>query len=114
MKKLEKVYEGKALVAKTGKKGTQDFRQLAIEGQQQGDSFVFSLVKTIGIIHMTIETKEVARVLSEMRAFAPKQTDWRISKKKLATDDSKAKAIKAEAIVTTPVAAPVAKVKGRN
>lgn len=113
MKKLEKVYEDKILVAKTGKQGTQDFRQVAVSGQQQDDSFVFTLVKTTGMIHMTIETKEIARVLREMRAFAPKSADWRISKKKLATDTSKVKAIKPETVKLAQVET-VAIKKGRG
>lgn len=113
MKKLEKVYEDKILVAKSGKHGTQDFKQLVVSGQQQDDSFVFTLVKTTGMIHMTIETKEVSRVLREMRAFAPKSADWRISRKKLATDTSKVKAVKAvqEKVEAAPV---VAIKKGRG
>lgn len=109
MKKLEKVYAGKILVAKTGKLGTQDFKQVVVSGEQLDDSFVFKLVKTIGMIHMTIETKEVARVLREMRAFSPKSVDWRISKKKLATDTSKVKAVKPEAV--KPMQVEVAAIK---
>lgn len=113
MKKLEKVYEAKILVAKSGKIGTQDFKQVVVSGEQQGDSFVFKLVKTVGIIHMTIETKEVSRVLNEMRAFAPKQADWRISRKKLTTDDSKVRVVKAEAVKPAPIQAEAIK-KGRG
>lgn len=36
MKKLEKVYEAKILVAKSGKIGTQDFKQVVVSGEQQG------------------------------------------------------------------------------
>lgn len=99
MKKLEKVYEGRTLTCSTGKAGTQDFKQLAISAREQEDgSFVFAMVKTTGIIRMTTETKEVARVLREMRAYAPKQSDWKVSRKvKEAADETKVKSGKAEA-----------------
>lgn len=109
MKKLEKLFEGRTITSDKGKVGTRSHERMVISASQNalGD-YTFKIATIGGISGSQSETTiGLENVLTAMKAFNPKASAWKVSRKPKAVKVAKVKAEKA-----VPVA--VAKVKGRS
>jgi len=108
MKKLEKLFDGRVLTCDKGKVGTRSHERMVISASQNAQGDYTFKIATIGGSGNTAETTIVLEnVLTTMKAFNPKATAWKVSRKPKAVKSPKAKAEKGE-----PVAVAIKKGRG--
>jgi hypothetical protein len=104
MKKLEKLFAGRTLTAELGKAGTYNHQSMVISASEQNGTHVFKITKYSNRGHESEQTIVLENVLNTMKAFNPKATAWKVSKKPKAVKAPKVKAVKkAEPVVMAAV-----------
>lgn len=109
MKKLEKLFEGRTLTAEQGKAGTYNHQRMTVIATNKAGTYVFKTTLYSNRGHESDETIVLETVLNAMKAFAPKSSQWKVSRKPKAVKPPKVKATQ-----ETPKAEIVVIKKGRG
>lgn len=94
MKKTLKLYEGRTLTADVGKIGAYNHQRMVISASEKNGGHIFRITRYSSRGHESDMTDSLETVIATMKAFAPRASAWKVSRKEKAAKPAKVKATK--------------------